>query len=197
MIRRLFFGWRYLTGQTPWDTGITPPEIVRLIEDENLPAGRAIDLGCGTGTNVIYLAKHGWQATGIDFVASAISEAQRKARREGVAAATQFISGDVSRLDEMELDGPFDLAVDIGCGHGLLPQDQQRYARALGTIMRPGGVLMAYMFRPTPQWPRGLAPEAVEALFVPAFRLVWSNLGTDRSADQGSAWYRFERVEAT
>jgi hypothetical protein len=46
------FDLRYLLGQPPWDTKVTPPEVVELVEGEGLPFGRALDLGCGTGTNV-------------------------------------------------------------------------------------------------------------------------------------------------
>src|SRR5881296_1344749 len=47
----------------PWDTGITPPEVERFVASH--APGRAIDLGCGTGTNAVYLARHGWSAVGV------------------------------------------------------------------------------------------------------------------------------------
>lgn len=195
LLKRAHFTWRYLTGRAPWDTGITPPEVVALIEGEGLTPGRAIDLGCGTGTNAIYLAQHGWQAVGIDFAGRAIRTARRKARRAGVADRTRFITADVTRLASLDLGGLFDLALDIGCGHALTPDAQRAYASMLAQIVRPGGVFMLYSFRPTPERPRGLDPQQVEVLFAPAFRLVWSSLGADRAASTASAWYRFERAE--
>jgi SAM-dependent methyltransferase len=194
MSQRLFFWVLYLMGRVPWDTGITPPEIVALIEHEQLPPGHAIDLGCGTGTNVIYLAQHDWQAVGIDYIARPINAARRKARRAGVGDRTRFLVGDIARLSSMDLGGPFDLAMDIGCGHSLPTGAQAAYADALARIVRPGGVFMLYMFRPTPGRPGGLEPEAVEELFAPAFRLVWTDLGEDTAAHSASAWYRLERV---
>jgi SAM-dependent methyltransferase len=192
-MRRLTFWLRYLSGNVPWDTDITPPEIRQLIEEENLPPGRAIDLGCGTGTNAIYLAQHGWQAVGIDYIARPIRLARRKAQQAGVAHQTRFIVGDVTGLDTMELGEDFDLAVDIGCGHSLSEARQLAYARCLGQLLRPGGILMLYMFRPTPEHSFGLEPEAVRRLFEADFRLIWSDLGQDVSAQAGSAWYRFVR----
>ena len=64
--RRRMFVQRYDAQDVPWDTGITPPEIVRVVQE--LAPGSALNLGCGTGTNVRYLLEHGWQADGIDFV---------------------------------------------------------------------------------------------------------------------------------
>jgi len=78
------FNLLYLLSRTPWDTGTTPPEVAALVEEGGLSPGRALDLGCGTGTNCIYLACHGWETVGVDFSAIAIRRARRKARRAGV-----------------------------------------------------------------------------------------------------------------
>lgn len=43
----------YRLTRPPWDTGITPPEVVATFAEGDLPPGPALDLGCGTGTNVI------------------------------------------------------------------------------------------------------------------------------------------------
>ena len=67
----------------PWDSGITPPELLEYLESRPA-AGRAIDLGCGTGTNVITMARMGWQVTGVDFVPKAIDLAREKARKAGL-----------------------------------------------------------------------------------------------------------------
>ena len=77
-LRRLQFNFWYFRNP-PWDSGITPPELFEFIQSH--PAGRAIDIGCGTGTNVITLAKIGWQVTGFDFAARAIQLAKRKAKK--------------------------------------------------------------------------------------------------------------------
>src|SRR5438270_4648330 len=94
MRRMLFSLWYWVPGRRRWDTGITPPELVRFVAVS--PPGRALDLGCGTGTNVVYLTQHGWDAVGVDFAARAVAKARERARRAGVAST--FFVGDVTRL---------------------------------------------------------------------------------------------------
>jgi len=139
-LRRVFFALMYLQRRPPWDTGISPPELMAHIAVH--PAGRALDLGCGTGTNAITLARHGWQVTGVDFVGSAIREAKRKARDAG--AAVDFRVGDVTRLDDIR--GPFDLALDIGCFHSLSANGREAYLHNLERLLAPGGVFLLYTF---------------------------------------------------
>jgi SAM-dependent methyltransferase len=194
MLRRFFFWWRYITGQARWDTNVTPPEVVDLIERDGIAPGKAVDLGCGTGTNCIYLARHGWQAVGIDYVARPIRQARRKARRSEVGERTRFLVADVTRLGSLGLDGPFDLALDIGCGHSLSADQLAAYAAQIAALIRPGGLFMLYMFRPMPGRARGLTPDGVKDLFGPEFRLVWTDLGEDTATSAPSAWYRLERV---
>jgi len=50
----VFFRAAYLFGFKPWDTGVPPPELVSVVEgNDRLVPGKALDLGCGTGTNSI------------------------------------------------------------------------------------------------------------------------------------------------
>jgi len=80
------FGYRllYRLGITPWDHDQVPPELVELVEGPAaLRPGGALDLGCGTGAEAIYLAQHGWGVTGIDFVGPALEAARREAAAAG------------------------------------------------------------------------------------------------------------------
>ena len=87
MLWRLSYAVAYRTGRTPWDTGITPPEVVELVDGPSaLPPGRALDLGCGTGTNVRYLAVHGWDVVGVEADVRAFDAARE--RTEELDAAT-------------------------------------------------------------------------------------------------------------
>ncbi|HKC18888.1 MAG TPA: methyltransferase domain-containing protein, partial [Candidatus Dormibacteraeota bacterium] len=111
----LFFRAAYLFGWKPWDSGVPPPELASFVEKH--PAGKALDLGCGTGTNCIFLAQRGWEATGIDFVPRAIRAAKSKAKAAGVAP--RFMVGDVTHLTELGIGERYDLLLDLGCFHSI------------------------------------------------------------------------------
>jgi len=140
MFLRLFFNFWYLFRRPPWDSGISPPELLRFIHSH--PPGKALDLGCGTGTNIITLAKAGWETTGVDFAASAVFKARRKARQAGITA--DFRVGDVTRLEFPPQT--FDLILDMGCFHGLEPGRRAVYARGVQSWLSPGGTFLLYAF---------------------------------------------------
>ena len=137
--RWLGFNIRYFQ-RPPWDTGISPPELLEFIA--NHPPGRALDLGCGTGTNAITLAQHAWQVTGVDFIRRAISIARKKARLAGVNV--DFRLEDVATLKGVA--GPFELVLDIGCYHSLSTQAKQRYAMNLPRLLSTDGTFLMYAF---------------------------------------------------
>ncbi len=186
---RLRFEWRYWRGDTPWDTNVTPPEVMAFLAAA--PPGRALDLGCGTGTNAITLARHGWSVTAVDFSPKAILTARRKARRAGVAV--EFLLADVTRLEGIR--GPYDYALDIGCLLGLKPLERGRYVQELVRLLRPGADYMLYAWFPRRVGGRirGIAPEEVEALLAGPFTRRWIQVGEERG--RPSAWYSYRRRE--
>ena len=92
------------------------------------PPGVALDAGCGTGRHAIWLAQQGWTVVGVDGVEKALREARASAGAAGVAERTSFIRADVARMAEVPATPPYDLVVDIGCFHGLRPDQQKSFA---------------------------------------------------------------------
>ena len=181
MRRILFSVWYWLPGRRRWDTGVTPPELERFVASH--PPGRALDVGCGTGTNVVYLARHRWEAVGVDFAGRAIAKARTRARNAGVSCT--FLVGDATRL---AVAGPFDLAFDLGCLHSIAVSGRAGYAAGLARAVRPGGTYLLYAFAPGgPTF--GLTADDVRTTFGDAFDLVGVEEGTGRP----SAWYTLVR----
>ena len=139
LFSKLLFFIMYLR-KPPWDTGITPPEVMDFIHSHH--PGTALDLGCGTGTNVLTLAQNGWKVTGVDFVGKAIQSARQKVKQAGLEA--DLIVGDVTQLDMVT--GPFDLILDIGCFHTLDNKRKIRYMRNLPGLLSPDGIYLMYAF---------------------------------------------------
>ncbi|PWH12794.1 MAG: class I SAM-dependent methyltransferase [Anaerolineae bacterium] len=155
----------------PWDSGLTPPELLAFLQ-ERAP-GRALDLGCGTGTNAITLALRGWQVTGVDFIPSAIWQARRKARQAGVNV--QFLIEDVVRLERLR--DPYDLILDIGCFHSLSEDGKQRYLEQANRLLVPGGTWFLYAFLSEGTSP-GISPTDIERM-QRAFHLISRIEGVD------------------
>lgn len=86
-------GYRYF--MMPYDNG-PDQQIVELVESGRILPCRAIDLGCGTGRNTLYLAQHGFQVTGVDFASSAIAKARKKA--EAARLEAEFVVDDLTNL---------------------------------------------------------------------------------------------------
>ncbi len=140
MVGKLFFSIRYWLSNPPWDTGITPPEVYEFVEKH--PPGRALDLGCGTGTNVLTLANHGWQTTGVDYIPKAIRSARRKANRAGMMNV-EFLVADVLTFQPQGVQ--YDLILDIGCFHSFRGEEVEQYVRNVSGLLAPGGCLLLYV----------------------------------------------------
>ena len=155
----------------------------------NAPPGRALDLGCGTGTNVITLAKNGWQSTGVDFVPKAIRAARRKAAQAEITA--DFQVGDVTKLDGIQ--GPFDLILDIGCYQSLDSQGMQAYRGNIKCLLAAGGTYMIYLFFRSEDALSGSgATESDLVPFSDFLDLIQRLEGTERGIRR-SAWLTYRK----
>ena len=186
MFQRLFFQFSYY--QTPpWDTGVSPPELIEFIESH--PPGRAIDIGCGTGTNVITLVRSGWKVTGVDFAPRAIHLAGRKIKAANVQA--ELSVNDATKLHG--ITGPFDLALDIGCFHNLREKSQEKYLDQLDRILASDGAWLMYgFFRPEEEQSLpGLQELDIERI-ASRLALLSRRNGFNRG-ETPSAWFLFQK----
>jgi SAM-dependent methyltransferase len=188
----------YRVGFTPWDTERVPSALRALVEGPDAPpAGRALDIGCGTGTQSVYLASHGWEVTGVDAVDRPLARARDRSRAAGVTV--DWVRGDVTRLGELRLAPGFTLVFDRGCFHGLGDSGQAACAAALTELAAPGATLLLMAMAPNrvPAAPAGIDERELLARFA-----TWRLAGTE--PDEGEiagplrkvprTWYRLIRA---
>src|SRR6186997_2421015 len=106
---------RYREGNLPWDTGRTSSELQAVVSHNKIRPCRALELGCGTGTNSVWLAQQGFDVTGIDVAPLAVERANQRARTAGVSA--KFMAGDILHLPDPHR--PFSFFIDRGCYHAV------------------------------------------------------------------------------
>ena len=108
--------------------------LVELVENGHIAPGRAVDIGCGEGSNAtIFLAKSGFDVTGVDFSPTAIKRARKNAQKEGVEV--NFTEDDLTNL--RHISGTFDLLVDIGALNDLSEVDRDLYIQNVLPLARP------------------------------------------------------------
>ncbi len=96
--------WDRHHAEHPWSSE-PDPLLVELAGP--LPPGRALDLGCGTGRNALWLARQGWQVTGIDGSAVGLAKARERALAAGLEL--ELIQADIT--DQTLATGHYDLVV--------------------------------------------------------------------------------------
>jgi 2-polyprenyl-3-methyl-5-hydroxy-6-metoxy-1,4-benzoquinol methylase len=164
----------YRVGFTPWDGHPLPKSLHDLVEGNDapaLPAATALDIGCGTGDTSIYLALHGWQVTGVDFVARALAKARAKAQARQVSV--NFVQADVTHLSSAGVGTGFTLIVDNGCLHNLTDKDRDAYVREVTAVAAPDARLLIGGLDPGEQFGvQGITRAEIERRFTPAWSLL-------------------------
>jgi len=185
---------RYAGQQLPWNAELPPPEVLALVDV--LPPGRMLDLGCGLGRACRYLAQHGWQCDGVDFVEQAIVGARQRAEEAGVADRVTFHQSSVAAVDF--LSPPYDLVIDVGCLHAQSAEVRTAYARQVERLLRPGGLFLLFAHvrdeAPGPEG-RWITVGQIDELFQPGFVVERLEHGTTTVGDNTwpSAWYWLRR----
>jgi SAM-dependent methyltransferase len=198
--RQLLFKTFYRLGFVPWDGHPLAQSLRSLIEgDGALTPGTALDLGCGTGDNSIYLAKHGWRVTGVDFVAKAIEKAREEARAKATPSdlAVTFARADVTKLSSEGVGSGFGLIVDNGCLHGMSTGDRDGYVREVTAVAAPDARLLVVEFVPGASYGvPGIEPDEVQRRFAVGWTLLSSGdePGLDHNGKNPARHYLFQRA---
>jgi SAM-dependent methyltransferase len=132
---------RYRDGNLPWDTGQPSSELHHVLKKHSIRPCRTLELGCGTGTNSIWLAQQGFDVIAVDVAPLAVERAKQHARDAGLKA--NFPVADVINLPD--LGGPFEFFFDRGCYHAVRRDAPDKYAPAVARQLAPGarGLVLA------------------------------------------------------
>ncbi len=164
---------RYAKHNAPWDTGKPSSELQRILGEYDIPRGRAIELGCGTGTNAVFLAREGFEVTAFDVSSLAIEEAEAKAVAAGVDAT--FLTADL--LDPPDLGEPFPFVFDRGVYHTVRRTALEGFLKTLSQVTAPGGMYLtlagnANEVRPGEEGPPRVSAEDICRELSPLMELI-------------------------
>ncbi|MCC7123618.1 MAG: class I SAM-dependent methyltransferase [Acidobacteria bacterium] len=127
----------YLQEETPWDTDAPDATLVAFVQSRTLAPGRALDIGCGTGTHALWLASHGFDVVGIDIAPRAIERARTKAALTPTATVRFAVLDILASLPD---GGPFDFVFDRGVFHVFdTADDRARFAAQVARCLAPAG----------------------------------------------------------
>lgn len=135
-----FWQQRYLTGNTPWDDGQDDSELAAWLASGTLGPGDgpvAVP-GCGSGRDLVLLARYGIKALGIDCAPMALALARQ--HLTAAACSAGLFEADVLAWIPPQRLGAI---IERTCLCALHPDVWVRYAARLHTWLRPGGRLFA------------------------------------------------------
>jgi SAM-dependent methyltransferase len=144
---RWFYEILYARFRAPWDIG-PRQELVELVESGRIQPSRAIDLGSGTASNVIFLAQRGFDVTGVDFAQAAIELGRKRAREANVTV--DFIRDDLTHLQHVQ--GSYDLLVDYGTLDDIPYHKRDLYIHNILPLTHPGSQFLLYCFEWEMRW---------------------------------------------
>ncbi|MFC4149879.1 class I SAM-dependent methyltransferase [Micromonospora mangrovi] len=182
-LRPGFYNTLYRFNLAPWDKEVRP-QLTELVESGRLTPTelpRALDLGCGTGAEAVYLARQGFgPVVGVDFSPVALRRARARAKAAGVADRCTFTEADITAGPIPGLADSYDLICDFGALNDTEGEQRQAVARAIHRLSRPGGRVLLWCFQGDKSALKGgakmapmIAPSEEKELFGDAFDLEY------------------------
>jgi len=127
----------------PWNLTEPPELLVAAEETGKIKACKTVDLGCGAGNCAIWLARQGFDVTGMDISENAIGLAHQLAKEKRISC--RFVVVDL--IDDMsDYHECFEFAYDWELLHHISPEDRTAYIQNVHKILRPNGIYFSVCF---------------------------------------------------
>ncbi|GAA3431844.1 class I SAM-dependent methyltransferase [Kutzneria kofuensis] len=196
--------------QQEWTIATAAPELVNLVNTGRIPRGsRVLEVGCGVGSESVYLASAGFELSAIDISADAVERAKALAECYGLGDRIEWAVGDVLSLP-FDTEG-YDVVVDRGCFHCLRAAERPTFAAEIGRVLRPKGLYVVRCLssqrigapapQPTSMFVKtfGVSSQELWETFSPYFACEQLELGSHAPDDESvpcgwlGLWRRLEQ----
>ena len=196
------YGWVSDWRQLPWSHEEPSLFLADICLQEK--PGTALDIGCGAGTDSLFLAQQGWQVTALDFMPKALEYTQQRAEEAGVSVNP--VEADIT---EWEPDQAYDIVLDHGLLHNM---DPVRYPAYRETVMKAladeGHFVLLHWLKRFPDEGQGdmgptrVSREDIKSFFAPELqerffaREEFEDLPEMVGGGMAQAYYWFQRNQA-
>lgn len=154
----------------PWYYELLDADFEKEIKQRKMK-GTVLDIGTGSGTQAIELAKLGLNVTGIDISRSAVEKAKQLAKKNKINANFQF--DDI--LHSSMLPDYFDYAFDRGCFHCIMPEQRAHYVDILHNLLKKNRTLFLKTFSTKEtgnDGPHRFSEEEIRNIFSKKFEII-------------------------
>lgn len=148
-------GWdriyhRYSPESLPWELGRPRSILVEMVESGQVTPSRALDLCCGAGTNLIYLAKKGFDVTALDVSDKAVEYSRKNAHEAKVEM--NLVVGDFLYLPFRSKE--FGFIFDFGCFHHVEVENRIDFINGVFRVLKSSGryCLVCFSYRNGSAW---------------------------------------------
>lgn len=133
---------RYQSGDTPWDHGMVDYNLIEVISKHAVQPCRALDIGCGTGENAIWLNQQGFDVVACDFSPTAVQLAKNKL--PAASADVCFLVADF--LNDPIPDAPFGFVFDRGCLHCMSEESERNvFIKKVFSLLDKDGCWLSFV----------------------------------------------------
>ena len=134
------FKERYKTGNIPWDIGKPDFNLIETVTKIPIESCKALDIGCGTGDNSIWLAQKQFQITGTDVSEIAIEKAKEKALKNNAKCTFLVVDFFKSRIE----GAPFGFVFDRGCFHTFdSNKERKKFSKNVASNLEKNGLWLS------------------------------------------------------